>query len=89
MFRKSSKDGLIGWWHKLYNDFTQVSTNTTLKWTKFGSKSTSKVSFGKNNPPPEVATENGYSYQPGTLEERNVCYWRINDGKLWKFRTGY
>jgi pectate lyase len=64
-----------------------VSRNPTLKWTKVGSQASNKVYFGKTNPPPEVKTVNGYSYQPGNLEEGTVYYWKINDGKVWKFRT--
>jgi hypothetical protein len=29
----------------------------------------------------------GYSYQPGKLNEGTIYYWKINDGKVWKFRT--
>jgi hypothetical protein len=62
--------------------------NPILKWTKYGSKPSNKVYFGKKEDPPEVATVNGYEYQPGMLEANTVYYWKINDGKLWKFRTG-
>ncbi|MGD9202664.1 MAG: hypothetical protein PVI26_13965, partial [Chitinispirillia bacterium] len=62
--------------------------NPVLKWTKYGSKPSSKVYFGKTKNPPEVKTVNGYEYQPGMLEENTVYYWKINDGKLWTFKTG-
>jgi hypothetical protein len=65
-----------------------TSKNPMLKWTKYGSKPTNKVYFGKTEDPPEVATVDGYEYHPGMLEANTVYYWRINDGKLWKFRTG-
>jgi hypothetical protein len=45
------------------------------------------VYFGKSNPPPQVATVEGYSYKPGQLEKGTVYYWKINDGKTWTFRT--
>jgi pectate lyase len=67
--------------------YTRVSTNPTLKWTKVGSQASNKVYFGKSYPPPEVATVDGHSYQPGKLNEGTVYYWKINNGKVWKFRT--
>jgi hypothetical protein len=66
---------------------TTVDLNPTLKWTKVGSQASNKVYFGKTKSPPEVKTVDGYSYKPGKLEEGTVYYWKINDGKLWKFRT--
>jgi pectate lyase len=69
------------------NGFTRVSTNPTLKWTKVGSKASNKVYFGKTNPPPEKETVTGYEFKPGKLDKGTVYYWKINDGKVWKFRT--
>jgi hypothetical protein len=67
--------------------YTRVGTSPTLKWTKVGSQASNKVYFGTTNPPPEVATVDGYSYKPGQLNGGTVYYWKINDGKVWKFRT--
>ena len=67
--------------------YSNVNTNPTLKWTKVGSEASNKVYFGTTNPPPEATTVNGYSYKPGNLKEGTVYYWKINDGKVWKFRT--
>jgi hypothetical protein len=67
--------------------YTGVSTSPTLKWTKVGSQPSNKVFFGTANPPPEVASVDGYSYSPGQLNGGTVYYWKINEGKIWKFRT--
>ena len=68
-----------------------VSITPTLKWTKVGSEGplpkTSKVYFGTTNPPPELTTVEGYRYKPGKLKDATVYYWKINEGKVWTFRT--
>jgi pectate lyase len=69
------------------NGCTVVSTTPTLKWTKVGSQESNTVYFGKTESPSKVATVEGYSYKPGKLDEGTVYYWKINDGKVWKFRT--
>lgn len=53
------------------------------------------VSFGTTNPPPQVATVSEQSYNPGSLSQGTVYYWRVDQdtsggiiqGKVWIFRT--
>lgn len=80
------------------NGAAKVSTDPTLQWMKGTIRSSTTsyiVSFGTANPPPQVATVSEQSYNPGSLSEGTVYYWRVDQdtsggiiqGKVWTFQT--
>lgn len=77
------------------NGATSVSTDPVLRWTKGQSATGYIVHFGTTNPPPEVGSITEQTYNPGSLSEGAVYYWRVDQdtsgstiqGMVWTFRT--
>ncbi len=74
---------------------TGVSTVVKLSWSA-GSRATShKIYLGTSNPPPYCTTVVSATYNPGTLSNHTLYYWRIDEanadgvttGQPWSFTT--
>ena len=93
-----SQYGEIGLMPVPGNGTVDVSIEPTLQWKKGTIRDSTTsyiVSFGTTNPPPQVATISEQSYNPGSLEQDTVYYWRVDQdttggiipGKVWTFQT--
>ena len=93
-----SQYGEIGLMPVPGNGTVDVSIEPTLQWKKGTIRDSTTsyiVSFGTTNPPPQVATISEQSYNPGSLEQGTVYYWRVDQdttggiipGKVWTFQT--
>jgi hypothetical protein len=72
-----------------------IGTNSTLAWSGGTNADSSNVYFGTANPPAFVQNQTGTSYNPGTLANSTIYYWRIDEvnafgttaGTVWSFTT--
>ena len=82
------------------NNATSVSTNADLFWTCTDPDNdplTYNVYFGTSTNPPQVSNgQSSTDYDPGTLNEETIYYWKIQahddhsnhtTGDVWKFTT--
>ncbi len=77
------------------NSATGVSTSPTLSWTAGSGATSHKVYFGTSTSPTYKTEQSGTNYNPGTLENGTIYYWRIDEvntsgtttGDLWSFTT--
>ncbi len=72
-----------------------VDINADLSWTA-GSRATSHdVYFGTSNPPPFIGNQTAETFDPCTMAEYTIYYWRIDQlngwgkttGQVWAFTT--
>jgi hypothetical protein len=74
---------------------TDVSIDVTLSWTAGTDATSHDVYFGTAASPPFIVSQSGTSYDPGTLFNDTVYYWRIDEvgaggtrtGAVWSFTT--
>ena len=78
----------------------EVSVDADLSWTggdPDGDSVTYDIYFGTASPPPKiVSNQSGTSYDPGTMNNNQIYYWKIvawddhsvyTEGPTWKFAT--
>lgn len=74
---------------------TFVSNTPTLGWSSGGNTDSFRVHFGTSANPPQVSSQTGTSYTPGTLLDNTTYYWRVDavnangttTGPQWQFTT--
>jgi hypothetical protein len=72
-----------------------VDVNTDLSWTAGTDATTHDVYFGTSEPLPFIGNQTATTFEPGTLAQATMYYWRIdsvNDwgktvGQVWRFTT--
>ncbi|MDH3647441.1 MAG: M6 family metalloprotease domain-containing protein [Gammaproteobacteria bacterium] len=77
------------------NGATGVAANATLAWTAGTNTQSHDVYFGTSINPPFMGNQPAASFDPGTMIEDTVYYWRIDEvntfgttqGSLWSFTT--
>jgi len=78
------------------NGATNVDTATVLSWTAGSGAVSHDVYFGMDSSMQFIGTQEGSTFDPGTLEEQTTYYWRIDEngdqgttpGIVWSFTTG-
>jgi hypothetical protein len=73
----------------------EVSLDADLSWTAGAGATSHDVYFGTSNPPPFQIHQVATVYDPGTMMEETIYYWRIDEvnttgttsGPLWQFTT--
>ncbi|MGA2916665.1 MAG: metallophosphoesterase [Sedimentisphaerales bacterium] len=74
---------------------TGVVVNPTLSWSAGYGATSHNVYFGTTNPPASIGNQTAVTYNPSTLANSTVYYWRIDEvggsgtvtGDLWSFTT--
>ncbi len=77
------------------NGQEHVSLNVELKWKEGIGSTSSRLYFGKTNPPIFLAEVSGEQYHPGLLENGTVYYWRLDavngngstEGEIMSFKS--
>ena len=78
------------------NGATNVSTTPALSWSAGADMISHDVYFGMDSSPPFIDSQEGSTFDPGTLDEETTYYWRIDEngdqgttpGIVWSFTTG-
>ena len=78
------------------NGATNVSTTPALSWTAGSGAIFHDVYFGTDSSPGFIGSQEGSTFDPGTLDEETTYYWRIDEngdqgttsGIVWSFTTG-
>jgi hypothetical protein len=74
---------------------SNVATNATLSWTAGPGATSHNVYFGTTSPGTFQTNQTGTTYNPGTLANSTIYYWRIDEvggsgtitGDVWSFTT--
>ena len=77
------------------NEATEVDPNTDLSWTAGPHAISHNVFFGMSNPPPFIHNQTSTTFEPGTMADSTMYYWRIDEvsaygtttGTVWRFTT--
>jgi adhesin HecA-like repeat protein len=75
---------------------TQVNTSPVLSWTAGSGTVFHDVYFGISSSPLFIGSQDGSTFDPGTLDEETTYFWRIDEngeegitpGTVWSFTTG-
>jgi hypothetical protein len=78
------------------NGATNVSTASALSWTAGSGAISHDVYFDVDSLPSFIGSQSEATFDPGTLEEETIYYWRIDEngvegttpGIVWSFTTG-
>lgn len=60
------------------NGAVEVSIDPVLRWTSGPEATSYLVAFGETNPPPMMVETSEQTFDPGTLKEQTVYYWRVD-----------
>ncbi|MGB2806878.1 MAG: right-handed parallel beta-helix repeat-containing protein, partial [Sedimentisphaerales bacterium] len=77
------------------NAATEVDPNADLSWTAGVHATSHDVFFGMRNPPPFIHNQTATTFEPGTMADSTMYYWRIDEviaygtttGTVWRFTT--
>jgi pectate lyase len=77
------------------NGAVNVSIKPVLRWTKGHEAKSYKVAFSRTNPPSQTIETKEQTFDPGTLKDHTVYYWRVDQvtdsgvvkGDVWRFQT--
>ena len=78
------------------NGANGVSTTADLGWTAGSGATSHDVYFGTSSPGVFMGNQSGTTFDPGTMADSTLYYWRINEkndygtttGVVWNFTTG-
>ncbi|GAH54255.1 unnamed protein product, partial [marine sediment metagenome] len=70
-----------------YDSARDIDLNADLEWTAGDDATSHDVYFGTSNPPPFVCNQTATIFDPNTMAEDTVHYWRIDAVNMWGTTT--